>query len=88
LEIFTLAASVAPEAKPVRKDDLWWLVGKILKSVKQGEHGLHIVEYPTYRLKGPARKSLPGRRYVRVALVLCLTSSFTKSLDFVEDGIC
>jgi len=81
LEIFSLAAAAAREPKPVKKDDLWWLVGKILKSVKQGEHGLHIVEYPTYRLRGSAPKTPPRRRYVRAAVEALAASPRPFSLD-------
>lgn len=53
--------------KPVEAVDLA-LAREILEAAKQGEHGLEVVEYPVYRLKGSAPKILPRGRYLRCAV--------------------
>ncbi len=82
LEIFTLAAA-ALALKPVKgrpllftdgskvkpaQEHLLRLIREILGCVKRGEHGLRIIEYPTYRLKGPIPKTPARGRYLRFAL--------------------
>jgi len=81
MDIFTLARVAAGAPKTTKKDELWWLVGKVLESTMRGEYGLHIVEYPTYRLTGSAPKSLPGRRYVRAAVEALAGSARPLSLE-------
>jgi Holliday junction resolvase-like predicted endonuclease len=66
LEVFTLAA-VARKLRPVRKNELS-LGHEIFKFAKRGEHGLQIVEYPSYQLNGSVPKTLPRGRYVRCAV--------------------
>jgi len=57
------------------------LVAKILEAAKGADYGLHVVEYPTYRLKGSVPKTLPGRRYVRAAVEALAESARPLSLD-------
>jgi len=66
LEVFALVAA-AKKLKPVKKgDDL--LISEIVKCAKRGEHGLHIAEYPSYKLKRFVPGTLPRGRYVRCAV--------------------
>lgn len=82
LEVFNLAAAArgrrqvkgrplvlsgGRKPRPVEVSDLA-CVREILESVKRDEHGLRIVEYPTFRLGGSTPKPLPSGRYLRCAL--------------------
>ncbi len=66
LEVFALVTA-AQKLKPVKKADDH-LISEIIECAKRGEGGLHVAEYPSYKLKGSIPEVLPRGRYIRCAV--------------------
>ncbi len=60
----------------------------LLESVKRGDHGLRVLEYPTFRLIGPAPKAPASGRYLRCAIEALVESPRPLSLKELTARYC